>query len=159
MTARARDDTALIVFKWRLATSVCFQSAQLFILNSWSSLNELGQHRIELYNECCVCLADFIYSRSHTHQCLFYKHWTCITTNSLSVRNHFLTVLVVFVFIYTCTLISCYVCRFISRVEEVLNDWKLIGSRVGNPPEKVNLIYTSTFMGMKNMPNPVLGTL
>ncbi|XP_057200191.1 rab3 GTPase-activating protein catalytic subunit-like isoform X1 [Triplophysa rosa] len=31
--------------------------------------------------------------------------------------------------------------RFISRVEEVLNDWKLIGSRVGNPPEKGE--YTS----------------
>ncbi|XP_052004436.1 rab3 GTPase-activating protein catalytic subunit isoform X2 [Xyrauchen texanus] len=26
--------------------------------------------------------------------------------------------------------------RFISRVEEVLNDWKLIGCRVGNPPQK-----------------------
>lgn len=27
--------------------------------------------------------------------------------------------------------------RFVSRVEEVLNDWKLIGSSVGKPPEKV----------------------
>ncbi|KAF4086748.1 hypothetical protein AMELA_G00087890 [Ameiurus melas] len=26
--------------------------------------------------------------------------------------------------------------RFVSRVEEVLNDWKLIGSNVGKPPEK-----------------------
>uniref|UniRef100_A0A8B9KJQ6 Rab3 GTPase-activating protein catalytic subunit n=1 Tax=Astyanax mexicanus TaxID=7994 RepID=A0A8B9KJQ6_ASTMX len=26
--------------------------------------------------------------------------------------------------------------RFVSRVEEVLNDWKLIGSNVGRPPEK-----------------------
>ncbi|XP_077071939.1 rab3 GTPase-activating protein catalytic subunit isoform X5 [Siphateles boraxobius] len=31
--------------------------------------------------------------------------------------------------------------RFISRVEEVLNDWKLIGCRVGKPPEKGE--YTS----------------
>lgn len=30
-----------------------------------------------------------------------------------------------------------HLCRFISRVEEVLNDWKLIGCRVGKPPEKV----------------------
>ncbi|XP_043086418.1 LOW QUALITY PROTEIN: rab3 GTPase-activating protein catalytic subunit-like [Puntigrus tetrazona] len=30
-------------------------------------------------------------------------------------------------------------CRFISRVEEVLNDWKLIGSRVGKPLEKGEL--------------------
>uniref|UniRef100_A0A8D0CE82 Rab3 GTPase-activating protein catalytic subunit n=1 Tax=Scleropages formosus TaxID=113540 RepID=A0A8D0CE82_SCLFO len=28
------------------------------------------------------------------------------------------------------------ICRFISRVEEVLNDWKLIGSSVGKPLEK-----------------------
>ncbi|KAF5890244.1 rab3 GTPase-activating protein catalytic subunit isoform X1, partial [Clarias magur] len=26
--------------------------------------------------------------------------------------------------------------RFVSRVEEVLNDWKLISSNVGKPPEK-----------------------
>ncbi|KAL7866119.1 hypothetical protein SRHO_G00113660 [Serrasalmus rhombeus] len=31
--------------------------------------------------------------------------------------------------------------RFVSRVEEVLNDWKLIGSNVGKPPEKGE--YTS----------------
>uniref|UniRef100_A0A673HJI3 Rab3 GTPase-activating protein catalytic subunit n=1 Tax=Sinocyclocheilus rhinocerous TaxID=307959 RepID=A0A673HJI3_9TELE len=28
--------------------------------------------------------------------------------------------------------------RFISRLEELLNDWKLIGSRVGKPLEKVS---------------------
>ncbi|KAL2081252.1 hypothetical protein ACEWY4_023105 [Coilia grayii] len=38
--------------------------------------------------------------------------------------------------------------RFVSRVEEVLNDWKLIGSSVGKPPEKGD--YTNGTWEEKN---------
>jgi len=37
--------------------------------------------------------------------------------------------------------IGLCLCRFISRLEEVLNDWKLIGSRVGKPLEKVSELH------------------
>lgn len=61
---------------------------------------------------CVLCIQhSFCYASSNfLHFCIRFWHWSFVLV---------------------------HLCRFISRVEEVLNDWKLIGCRAGKPPEKV----------------------